>query len=75
MDLLRDLAGPQTSHQATGADLPGQEDLLLRIGSRPADPAGPAWLAEPGGRRAPDRRPGRGHGTHGRCARALLAPS
>jgi hypothetical protein len=68
----------ETGHHAAGADLPGQEDLLLRITSGPADPAGPAWLlrlAEPGGRRAPDRRPGGGHGMYGCCARALLAPS
>src|SRR5215472_4197606 len=33
MNLLCDLAGLETGHQAAGADLPGQEDLLLRITS------------------------------------------
>src|SRR5262245_8704522 len=70
MDLLRDRAGPETGHQAAGADLPGQEDLLLRIASRPA---GPAELAEPAGGRALAHRPGRGYGLDGRHARALLA--
>jgi hypothetical protein len=72
MDLLCDLAGPETGHQAAGADLPGQEDLLLRIASRPGGPGEPG---DPAGRRALGHRPGWGYGLDGRHAGALLAPS
>jgi hypothetical protein len=72
MDLLCDLARLETGHQAARADLPGQEDLLLRITSRPA---GPGELADPADGRDLACGPGRGRCPDRRHARALLAPS